>query len=158
MGFSTFEPAPHTTMYHTGIGGAGNYRKLTTTELAAPKQKSVEVKPQARPFYGGRGGLGNTHSASERAMFSFDEELQRDKLRRESIAPMYAVGRGGAGNIVPSDEDVISDNEDHVSLEGSVRRMSSSTNGSNGSRFSTHSIGSNADRIVSRIRNFGRHH
>jgi len=156
MGFSTYEPAPHTAYYHTGIGGAGNYRRLTSAELAAPKTKSHDVKPQSRPFYGGRGGVGNAHTASERAMFSFDEELQRDKLRRDTIAPMYTVGRGGAGNIVPHEEEGHDSEaeEDRVSLEGSVRRISES---SNHSAYSTRSIASNADRIVNKIRNFGRH-
>jgi len=156
MGFTTYEPAPRTTIYHTGIGGAGNYRKLTPSEIATPKPKNIDLKTQARPFYGGRGGVGNTHSASERAIFSFDEELQRDKLRRESVAPMYAVGRGGAGNILPLDDEAIaSGDEENVSLEGSVRRLSTSTSGS---RSSTYSISSNADRIVNRIRHLGRHH
>jgi len=154
MGFTTYEPAPHSAFYHTGIGGAGNYRKLSASEIASPKTKSNDVKPKARPFYGGRGGVGNAHSASERAMFSFDEELQRDKLRRESVAPMYAVGRGGAGNIVPLDDEAVSDSEERVSLEGSVRRISSSSSNSN---YSRHSISSGADRIVNKIRNIGRH-
>ncbi|KAF3940611.1 hypothetical protein ABW19_dt0209655 [Dactylella cylindrospora] len=152
MGFTTYEPAPSTAYYHTGIGGAGNYRKLTAAEVASPKAKSHDIKPQARPFYGGRGGVGNAHSASERAMFSFDEELQRDKLRRESVAPMYAVGRGGAGNIVPHEEEL--SDEERVSMEDEIRRLSESTTGS---RYSNTSIGSGADRIVNRLRNLGRH-
>jgi len=157
MGFTTYEPAPHTSMFHTGIGGAGNYRKLTTVELATPKPKNLDLKSQPRPFYGGRGGIGNAHSASERAIFSFDEELQRDKLRRDSIAPMYAVGRGGAGNIIHNDDEAIAsgDEDENVSAEGSIRRLSESTTGS---RYSNYSISSNADRIVNRLRHFGRHH
>jgi len=154
MGFTTFEPVPHTAYYHTGVGGAGNYRKLTSSEIASPKVKAHDIKPQARPFYGGRGGAGKTHAASERAMFSFDEELQREKLRREAAAPIYAVGRGGAGNIVASEEEAIgSDIEDRVSLEGSARRLSE---GSQESRYSHRSISSNADRLVNRLRNIGR--
>ena len=37
------------------------------------------------------------HLASERAMFSFDEELERQRLAE---APVYHVGRGGVGNAV----------------------------------------------------------
>ncbi|KAK6359011.1 hypothetical protein TWF696_000183 [Orbilia brochopaga] len=164
MGFSTYEPAPHTAYYHTGIGGAGNYRRLTATEIAAPRPTPSNVKPQPRPFYGGRGGIGNAHLASERAIFSFDEELQRDRLRRETIAPMYTVGRGGAGNIVPHDEegfdvdmdlDSESDGEGRLSLEGSIRRMSDTSVGH--SAFSSRSIASGADKIVNRIRSFRRH-
>jgi hypothetical protein len=39
------------------------------------------------------------HNASERAIFSFDEELER-QATRDSMAngAVYHVGRGGAGN------------------------------------------------------------
>ena len=37
------------------------------------------------------------HHSKERAMFSFDEELDRIKL---ADAPVYHVGRGGYGNSV----------------------------------------------------------
>ena len=37
------------------------------------------------------------HNPKERAMFSFDEELDRIKL---ADAPVYHVGRGGYGNSV----------------------------------------------------------
>lgn len=40
------------------------------------------------------------HPASERAIFSFDEELERQLRRENAIAPVYHVGRGGAGNMV----------------------------------------------------------
>lgn len=36
----------------------------------------------------------------ERAMFSFDEELQQQERLRAQQAPVYHVGRGGAGNLV----------------------------------------------------------
>jgi hypothetical protein len=36
---------------------------------------------------------------SERPMFSFDEELERQKHIQEHMAPHYHVGRGGAGNL-----------------------------------------------------------
>jgi len=62
-----------------------------------------------RYYTSGRGGVGNYHRltaplpASERTIFSFDEELERDRLFHEHHAPVYSVGRGGAGNIVPAD-------------------------------------------------------
>ena len=37
------------------------------------------------------------HQASERAIFSFDEELERQKT---GSAPVFHVGRGGAGNLI----------------------------------------------------------
>ena len=33
-------------------------------------------------------------------MFSFDEELQQQERLRSQQAPVYHVGRGGAGNLV----------------------------------------------------------
>jgi hypothetical protein len=38
------------------------------------------------------------YAGSERAMFSFDEELTRERAREEDAAPIFHVGRGGAGN------------------------------------------------------------
>jgi hypothetical protein len=40
------------------------------------------------------------HRAQERAMFSFDEELAQQERLREHAAPIYHIGRGGAGNLV----------------------------------------------------------
>lgn len=48
----------------------------------------------------GRGGWGNLHPASETAMFSFDEELEKICKAQENMAPVYHIGRGGAGNSV----------------------------------------------------------
>jgi Protein of unknown function (DUF3602) len=36
--------------------------------------------------------------ASERPIFSFDEELERQTKMQASMAPVYHIGRGGAGN------------------------------------------------------------
>lgn len=40
------------------------------------------------------------HREKERAMFSFDEELAQQERLRESAAPVYHIGRGGAGNLI----------------------------------------------------------
>jgi hypothetical protein len=40
------------------------------------------------------------HREKERAMFSFDEELAQQERLRSQQAPVYHVGRGGAGNLV----------------------------------------------------------
>jgi len=48
------------------------------------------------------------YAGSERPMFSFDEELTRERAREEDAAPVYHVGRGGAGNFAkrqPGDDD-----------------------------------------------------
>jgi len=56
-----------------------------------------------KTFKIGRGGAGNVHPATERAIFSFDEELERQMRRESVVAPVYHVGRGGAGNMVYGD-------------------------------------------------------
>ena len=50
----------------------------------------------------GRGGAGNAYREKERAIFSFDEELAREQkiLDNAAKAPVYRIGRGGAGNMV----------------------------------------------------------
>jgi len=35
---------------------------------------------------------------SERPIFSFDEELERQQRMMQHMAPVYHIGRGGAGN------------------------------------------------------------
>ncbi|GLA49981.1 hypothetical protein AnigIFM63604_005987 [Aspergillus niger] len=100
---------PHTSRpaLHTARGGAGNVINLkgtkTTDSRTATGPASLTRLDSNVPstFKSGRGGAGNVHSSSERAIFSFDEELERD-LRR--AAPVYHVGRGGAGNMVFSDD------------------------------------------------------
>jgi len=97
--------------YQTGRGGAGNYRRLEasaksevtgTFQPAQPTLTNPPPPPASGHFYGGRGGAGNIHRGSERAIFSFDEELERDRRYYTQQAPVFSViGRGGAGNIVP---------------------------------------------------------
>jgi len=107
--YSLVEPHPHaTTPYiHTARGGAGNTFKATspansfTIPVSIPR-KSVEHK-QPSTFKSGRGGAGNVHQSSERAIFSFDEELERQMRQQEFMAPVYHVGRGGAGNTIYAD-------------------------------------------------------
>ncbi|PWY76736.1 hypothetical protein BO83DRAFT_309518 [Aspergillus eucalypticola CBS 122712] len=101
---------PHTSRpaLHTARGGAGNVINLkgtkTTDSRSATGPASLTRLDSNVPstFKSGRGGAGNVHSSSERAIFSFDEELERE-LRR--AAPVYHVGRGGAGNMVFSSDD-----------------------------------------------------
>lgn len=89
---------------HTQRGGAGNVINLkntrtTDSQTATGPASRTRLDTRGPPanFTSGRGGAGNVHKSSERAIFSFDEELERD-LRR--AAPVYHVGRGGAGNTV----------------------------------------------------------
>ncbi|KAJ5168104.1 Protein of unknown function DUF3602 [Penicillium canariense] len=100
---------PHSTRpaVYTGRGGCGNVVSLkntkTTNSRTATGPASLTRLNSHTPmtFTSGRGGAGNVHSSGERAIFSFDEELERD-LRR--AAPVYHVGRGGAGNMIYRDD------------------------------------------------------
>ncbi|OJD11607.1 hypothetical protein AJ78_07651 [Emergomyces pasteurianus Ep9510] len=94
---------------HTSRGGAGNVISLKST-TTTPGQSAtgpasvtrLDNRPQDR-FTSGRGGAGNVHSYGERAIFSFDEELERQLRREKEVAPVFHVGRGGAGNTVIPD-------------------------------------------------------
>ena len=88
---------------HTSRGGAGN----VTNPRNLPKVPHHPSAPTAsteskRPgrFASGRGGAGNAHHSSERAIFSFDEELEKQLKQQKDMAPVYSVGRGGAGNMI----------------------------------------------------------
>ena len=66
-------------------------------------------------------------------MFSFDEELEREMRR---VAPVYHVGRGGAGNMISTDP-----SGGVSSSSASLSRMFSGSSAATGS-----SSGSNGDR------------
>lgn len=124
---------PHTSRpaLYTGRGGSGNVISLkntkTTDSRTATGPPSLTRLDSRTPstFTSGRGGAGNVHSSSERAIFSFDEELERD-LRR--AAPVYHVGRGGAGNMMYRD-----DSSSNYSLSRKYSAASTATNSSSGS-------------------------
>ncbi|KAJ5109200.1 hypothetical protein N7456_005875 [Penicillium angulare] len=124
---------PHSTRpaVYTGRGGSGNIVSLkntkTTESRTATGPASLTRLDSRTPstFTTGRGGAGNVHSSSERAIFSFDEELERDTRR---AAPVYHVGRGGAGNMIYRD-----DASSNFSLTRKYSAASTATNSSSGS-------------------------
>ncbi|KAG4436116.1 hypothetical protein IFR05_008395 [Cadophora sp. M221] len=81
----------------SGIGGAGNIRKSTST-LTVPSAPRVIPTPSKGTFLTGIGGAGNSRSYEERASISFDEALARDSIRKQSVAGSYHHGIGGMGN------------------------------------------------------------
>ncbi|KAL8650568.1 MAG: hypothetical protein Q9210_003744 [Variospora velana] len=105
------EPHPTTTSstrLPTGRGGAGNFTRPpppsalpSTTTVVGPSSSSIHSSSSSKhnKFTTGRGGAGNMHWASERPMFQFDEELERERRNSETV-PIYHVGRGGAGNLI----------------------------------------------------------
>ncbi len=109
--YSVVEPHPHATKpyIHTSRGGAGNIVNSTSATKwgrtsSTTSRASFTGSAQPNTFKSGRGGAGNVHHNSERAIFSFDEELEREMRQQETRAPVYHVGRGGAGNMThPSD-------------------------------------------------------
>lgn len=102
---------PHPTVgssyIYSGRGGAGNVtrvspKSLTHGQSASGPASRVKLTPPPSNAYfaSGRGGAGNMHREKERAIFSFDEELAQQERLRSQQAPVYHVGRGGAGNLV----------------------------------------------------------
>jgi len=110
---------PSTHYIYSGRGGAGNVshvnpKKLTSgPDASGPAfRTSISTAPQSSSpserklstssnnyYSAGRGGSGNMNSYQpERPIFSFDEELERQRKMQEHMAPHYHVGRGGAGN------------------------------------------------------------
>jgi hypothetical protein len=107
--FHITEPHPSVggSYIYSGRGGAGNVTRVKATDLtngqtASGPASRVKLTPPPTTCYfaSGRGGAGNMHREKERAMFSFDEELQQQERLRSQQAPVYHVGRGGAGNLV----------------------------------------------------------
>ncbi|KAK4991741.1 hypothetical protein LTR50_001558 [Elasticomyces elasticus] len=98
---------PRSSYIHAGRGGAGNYQYYSRETLTAgpvasgPASRAVlSPPPTSSRVISGRGGAGNAHAQSQRAIFSFDEELERQRKMLEHQAPVYHIGRGGAGNAV----------------------------------------------------------
>jgi hypothetical protein len=142
MSFQLREPtpfAPNAPRIHYGRGGAGNFAPAST---ARNTQKKSSVPLTNSGLYTcGRGGAGNMHSGSERPMFSFDEEMARERLREDHTAPVFHVGRGGAGNYARNADGLSSDEP----------RDSTSSNESGASDMSKRLRLGVADRIADRI-------
>ncbi|RDL38091.1 Uncharacterized protein BP5553_05524 [Venustampulla echinocandica] len=103
MSYRITEPHPTVSKYtYSGRGGAGNTFKAPKTTKGSIAQGPASHFEHGLPstsskFISGRGGAGNVHDGSERPVFSFDEELERQNTR-ENTPGAYHVGRGGAGN------------------------------------------------------------
>ncbi|EXJ88790.1 hypothetical protein A1O3_01854 [Capronia epimyces CBS 606.96] len=150
--YSIVEPhpsVPPTHYFSTGRGGAGNVTKAPSSvtqgnNASGPASRIWTEAPQTqrKTFIAGRGGAGNVYPASERAIFSFDEELERQLSQERHAAPVYHVGRGGAGNIKASGTSASAHN---VLLNGtaSARRQSEDSFAS----FSSQSSESGADQF-----------
>jgi len=139
---------PATHYIHSGRGGAGNIShidpKVVTSaqEATGPASRTTLNPKQSNPYYtAGRGGAGNIHfTGSERPMFSFDEELERQRRMMEHQAPVYHVGRGGAGNYASETAAQLS------------RRGSSGTDASSASSVGASSVRHSVEATWSRLR------
>jgi len=125
--YSVTEPHPTVRKYaHTGRGGAGNMIKAPKTSngrtATGPASLFEHGLPQtSEKFSSGRGGAGNIHLNSEKAVFSFDEELERHSTRerKDKEGGIWHVGRGGAGNWTASGPAGASSRKDSSSSAGS---------------------------------------
>lgn len=116
-GYLITEPhptVPSTRYLSSGRGGAGNAiyadpSHLTRGPTASGPASRLPLPPTTTPttpYSTGRGGAGNMRpptprgAAGERAIFAFDEELAAQARLMDHAAPVYHVGRGGAGNAV----------------------------------------------------------
>lgn len=147
--YSIVEPHPSvpSTQHYisTGRGGAGNAIRASPSTLTrgsdasgpasrTPLSSSPPTTTTSRKtFTVGRGGAGNVHTQSERAIFSFDEELARQLSQERRAAPVYHVGRGGAGNVGSGANTTMNmtlgsgagERGQRVYVDGSVRRRAS---------------------------------
>jgi len=107
VNFHVTEPHPTVASpyLYSGRGGAGNALRVNPTQVtngqtATGPASRVKLAPPPNNVYAtGRGGAGNMKK-TERAMFSFDEELQQQERLMAQQAPVYHIGRGGAGNLI----------------------------------------------------------
>ncbi|PWW74735.1 hypothetical protein C7212DRAFT_283333 [Tuber magnatum] len=113
LGLSQSTTVPSTGLYVQTVTrkGVSNYRRITFS-LASPNPMPTlspyspsppPSSPSPQFFSTGIGGAGNIRHKSERAIFFFDEELEKEKVIRENRAPVYSIGRGGAGNIISTE-------------------------------------------------------
>lgn len=123
------EPHPHVGAYtYSGRGGAGNVFKVGKTSDASTARGPASIfgtLPQSSSkFSSGRGGAGNIHNSSERTVFSFDDELERQasrETRAKEMGTVYSVGRGGAGNYASARPQPSSSRKDSSSSNESQR-------------------------------------
>ncbi|QDS70860.1 hypothetical protein FKW77_005598 [Venturia effusa] len=143
--YSITEPhpsVPASNYYLSGRGGAGNMTRVSAQTVSAGPDATGPAARVAIPthssdayFAAGRGGAGNMHREKERAIFSFDEELERQARLMNHQAPVYHVGRGGAGNV-----------------DGSLETARRSSHSSSDSTSSAESVRRSMDSAWNRVR------
>ncbi|PSK58663.1 hypothetical protein B9Z65_6678 [Elsinoe australis] len=86
-------PAPPTTIF-AGRGGAGNAYKSSSSRPSIFSSNSRTSSESS--------ASSEAPASPQRAIFSFDEELEREQRMRDNAAKVYHIGRGGAGNAMPT--------------------------------------------------------
>ncbi|OAP65599.1 hypothetical protein AYL99_01571 [Fonsecaea erecta] len=104
-----FGNAVRSSSSNTSAWGSGSERTASRLGSMSASSTTSSASSSRKTFTTGRGGAGNVFPSSERAIFSFDEELEQQLRWERDAAPVYHVGRGGAGNI------------GHVSTSGTSR-------------------------------------
>lgn len=147
--YTVVEPHPSVTLgqqyLSTGRGGAGNAVKAPSTVTRgsdasgpASRASAASLHVPRRSFISGRGGAGN-HTHEIPRMFSFDEELQREMQAAKHVAPVYHVGRGGAGNLHKSTSQS-ADAKYLLSRRDSNNSASSTSSAESGADIATRSL------------------
>jgi hypothetical protein len=79
-------------------------------------------------------------------MFSFDEELTRELQREGRRAPVYHVGRGGAGNVFSDSKS--SQRKESMSDGDSERSVASDRSGESGAEVATRWVKGVVRRVI----------
>jgi len=87
-----------TSYVRSGLGGAGNYRKVTSDFPSRPSTPIHVVHRASGVFTTGVGGFGNFHHIQDQPNYSPQEIAIRDQLMKENAATVWHYGIGGAGN------------------------------------------------------------
>ena len=158
--YSVVEPHPQPTTFYvpTGRGGAGNIIKARDLLLSNGKDATgpasripLEKRRPSSTFIAGRGGFGNIHASSERAIFSFDEELERQMKMEADITPVFHTGRGGAGNYSSVSSMRPKSTERRGSEAGSAKSGNSSASGADAMNYALRrSLERGWDKVVGR--------
>ena len=146
--YNIVEPHPSVTPRQkyiaTGRGGAGNAvlapTSVTRGSDASGPASRASVASMSAPrtsFISGRGGAGNFSTEAPR-MFSFDEELQSQMRQSKNIAPVYRVGRGGAGNFHRASTN--NDEKNLLSRRDSNNSASSTSSAESGADIATRNL------------------
>ncbi|KAI4154192.1 MAG: hypothetical protein LQ341_000405 [Variospora aurantia] len=98
---------PKTTYFHSGIGGAGNYRKVIRSSnpnsvipYAHTEHRQSPISRGLTSLFGsgsGGGGGGNSHPGREKPQITNEEDLERANVHKKVSPSRGFLGIGGLG-------------------------------------------------------------